>query len=122
MSRTFYYVPVGEVDRGAGCENGDCENDSEQQYRLGKQRCKSWLCNCSVTAVVPCHKQYRSVYKACNIREPLGFKMSVLQRTMQTKAKKAKNACSTYVAYCISPGVKQSIQNNPDPAHVLVQK
>jgi uncharacterized protein (UPF0128 family) len=37
-------------------------------------------------------KQHRSVYKAYNIKEPPGFKMPVLQRTMQTKAKKAKNA------------------------------
>ena len=113
---------VVQVEQYDKCEKAECENDSEQQYRLGKQRCKSWLCNCGVNADVPCHKQHRSVYKACNIREPLGFKMSVPQQTMQTKAKKAKNARSTYVAYCMSPGVEQSIQNNLDPAHVQVEK
>ena len=113
---------VVQVEQYDKCEKGESENDSEQQYRLGKQRCKSWLCNCGVNAEVPCHKQHRSVYKACNIREPLGFKISVPQRTMQTKAKKVKNARSTYVAYCMSPGVEQSIQNNLDPAHVQVEK
>ena len=115
---------VVQVEQYDKCEKGECEDDIEQQYRLGKQRCKSWLwlCNCGVNAEVPCHKQHRSVYQACNIREPLGFKMSVPQRTIQTKAKKAKNARSTYVAYCMSPGVEQSIQNNLDPAHVQVEK
>jgi hypothetical protein len=86
------------------------------------QRCKSLLYNCGVNAEVPCHKQRRSVYKACNIREPLGFKVLALQWTMQTKAKKAKNARSTYVAYCMSPGVEQLIENYLDHAHVQIEK
>ena len=97
--------------------NPDSSTNSTM-FCLGKQRCKNWLCDCGVNADVPCHKQHRSVYKACNIREPFGFRLTVPQTRMLSQKQRKSDANSKHLRYIMPPGVLQSIENNLDPANV----
>jgi hypothetical protein len=96
-------------------EEATGSSSASKQYTLEAERCDQLREFCQ------CKMQHMSVYKACCIREPIGFKLKVPDDGVRLRRGKRAHGSEKQMkklAYVMPAGLRQNIDNNLDPVGV----